>query len=79
MKVGSGFQILAATARDGNNNMFPLAFGVVGKEETSTWCWFLTQLKYALGGGTSKHGPFTIMSDRQKGLLNAFNQVFPEC
>ena len=50
-----------------------------GKEETSTWCWFLTRLRYVLGGGTGKHGPFTIMSDRQKGLLNAVNQVFPEC
>jgi hypothetical protein len=59
--------------------MFPLAFGVVGEEETSTWCWFLTQLRYAQGGCRNKHGPFTIMSDCQKGLLNAVNQVFPEC
>lgn len=38
------------------------------------------QLRYALGGGTSKSGhPFTIMSDRQKGLLNAVSKIFPEC
>jgi hypothetical protein len=78
-KLGNGFQILAATARDGNNNMFPLAFGVVGKEDKSTWCWFLFQLRSALDGGTSKYGPFTFMSDRQKGLLIAVNQIFPEC
>ncbi|XP_047051179.1 uncharacterized protein LOC124656490 [Lolium rigidum] len=66
-------------ARDGNNNMFPLAFGIVGKEETSTWCWFLLQLRYALGGSGNRYGSFTIMSDRQKGLLNAVKQVFPEC
>lgn len=59
--------------------MFPLAFGVVGKEETSTWCWFLLQLRYSLGGSGNRYGSFTIMYDRQKGLLNAVNQVFPEC
>jgi hypothetical protein len=79
LKLGNGFQILAATARDGNNNMFPLAFGVVGKEDKSTWCWLLFQLRSALGGGTSKYGPFTFMSDRQKGLLIAVNQIFLEC
>jgi hypothetical protein len=79
LKLGNGFQILAATARDGNNNMFPLAFGIVGKEETSTLCWFLLQLRYALGGSGNRYGSFTIMSDRQKSLLNVVKQVFPEC
>jgi hypothetical protein len=46
--------------------MFPIAFAVVPKEDTSNWCWFLTQLKYALGGEQGEFGPYTIMSDRQK-------------
>ena len=57
---------MAATGRDGNNNMFPIAFAVVPKEDTANWCWFLTQLKYALGGEQGEFGPYTIMSDRQK-------------
>ena len=66
MKLTTGQQILAATGRDGNNNIFPLAFGLVDKEETSSWAWFLTQLKYAIGGESGKFGLYTIISDRQK-------------
>lgn len=53
--------MLVASARDGNNNLFPLAFGVVGKEDTASWCWFLQQLKYALGGDHGKFGKWTFM------------------
>lgn len=77
VKLCTGAQILAATGRDGNNNMYPIAFAVVPKEDTANWCWFLTQLKYALGGEEGEFGPYTIMSDRQKGLLKAVTKVFP--
>ena len=33
IKLSTGQQILAATGRDGNNNIFPIAFGVVDKED----------------------------------------------
>ena len=56
---------LAATGRDGNNNIFPIAFGVVDKEDTASWLWFLTQLKFCIGT-SGKHGDYTIISDRQK-------------
>ena len=65
IKLSTGQQILATTGRDGNNNIFPIAFGVVDKEETATWLWFLTQLKYCIGEG-GKFGNYTIISDRQK-------------
>ena len=42
IKLSTGQQILAATGRDGNNNIFPIAFGVVDKEDTDSWTWFLT-------------------------------------
>nr|XP_020146808.2 uncharacterized protein LOC109732028 isoform X2 [Aegilops tauschii subsp. strangulata] len=79
IKLSTGQQILAATGRDGNNNIYPIAFGVVDKEDTDSWTWFLTQLKDALGGESGKFGYYTIISDRQKGLLNAVNHVFPNC
>ncbi|CAM0877022.1 unnamed protein product [Alopecurus aequalis] len=79
IKLATGAQILAATGRDGNNNIYPIAFGVVAKEDTANWLWFLEQLKYALGGEEGKFGHYTIMSDRQKGLINAIHKVFPNC
>ena len=65
IKLSTGQQILAATGRDGNNNIFPIAFGVVDKEETDNWTWFLTQLRTAIGTG-NRFGKYTIMSDKQK-------------
>jgi hypothetical protein len=41
VKLTNGAQVLAATARDDNNNLFPLAFGVVGKEDYKNRKWFL--------------------------------------
>ncbi|KAM0929547.1 hypothetical protein ACQ4PT_001592 [Festuca glaucescens] len=65
IKLSTGQQILAATGRDGNNNIFPIAFGVVDKEDTASWLWFLTQLRYCIGE-SGKFGMYTIISDRQK-------------
>ena len=50
IKLTTGAQILAATGRDGNNNIYPIAWGIVAKEDTENWTWFLEQLKEALGG-----------------------------
>jgi hypothetical protein len=77
IKLTIGAQILAATGRDGNNNIYPIAWAVVAKEDTENWQWFLEQLKEALGGEQGKFGYYTIMSDRQKGLLKAVTTVFP--
>nr|XP_040251378.1 uncharacterized protein LOC120968558 [Aegilops tauschii subsp. strangulata] len=77
IKLTTGQQILAATGRDGNNNIYPIAFGVVDKEDSESWTWFLTQLRFCIGSG-SKFGTYTIISDRQKGLLKAINEVFPD-
>ena len=66
IKLTTGAQILAATGRDGNKNIYPLAFGIVVQEDKANWCWFLHQLKICLGGEVGQFGPYTIMSDRQK-------------
>lgn len=79
IKLTTGAQILAATARDGNNNIYPIAWAVVAKEDTENWQWFLEQLKEAIGGEQGKFGYYTIMSDRQKGLIKAVTTVFPNC
>ena len=75
IKLTTGQQILAATGRDGNNNIFPIAFAIVDKENTASWSWFLTQLKYAIGGESGKFGYYTNISDRQKVLLSLLQSL----
>ena len=65
IKLSTGQQILAATGRDGNNNVFPIAFGVVDKEDGPKWTWFLNQLRVCIGT-SNQFGNYTIISDRQK-------------
>jgi len=77
IKLTTGAQILAATGRDGNNNIYPIAWAIVAKEDTENWQWFLEQLKEALGGEEGQFGQYTIMSDRQKGLITVVTTVFP--
>ncbi|KAE8778694.1 MATE efflux family protein 3, chloroplastic [Hordeum vulgare] len=77
IKLTTRQQILTATGRYGNNNIYPIAFGVVDKEDGDSWTWFLTQLRCCIGSG-SKFGTYTIISDGQKGLLKAINEVFPD-
>ncbi|KAL3632322.1 hypothetical protein CASFOL_025306 [Castilleja foliolosa] len=59
-------ELLSAIGRDGNNNMFPIAWAVVDVETTESWHWFLTNLindiGQAFGGGLG----LTFISDQQK-------------
>ena len=41
MKGKFGRHILSATARDVNDNIFPVALGVVEQENNDSWVWFL--------------------------------------
>ncbi|XP_044343151.1 uncharacterized protein [Triticum aestivum] len=69
-------QLLTAVGIDPNDCIFPIAMGMVEVESTFTWEWFLTTLKNDLN--ILNTSPFTIMSDRQKGLINAVEKVFPD-
>ncbi|KAI3439354.1 SWIM-type domain-containing protein [Psidium guajava] len=64
--------LLAATAADGNDAAFPVAFAVVDVESNDNWHWFLLQLKSAL----STSIPLTFIADRQKGLRESISEVF---
>ncbi|KAL0230951.1 hypothetical protein GEMRC1_010356 [Eukaryota sp. GEM-RC1] len=65
--------MLIAVAIDANGHTFPLAFSVVDTESTDTWTWFLENLRqvYDLSD-------VTIISDRQKGLINATRNVLSD-
>ncbi|KAG9144643.1 hypothetical protein Leryth_020945 [Lithospermum erythrorhizon] len=64
--------LLAATAADGNDEVFPVAFAVVDAETDDNWHWFLQQLKTAL---SVSHG-ITFVSDRGKGLRESIADIF---
>ncbi|XP_021722374.1 uncharacterized protein LOC110689850 [Chenopodium quinoa] len=69
LKGPYGGQLLVAVGRDGNNQMFPIAWAIVEVEKTETWSWFLYLLAADLG--TDEGAWYTFMSDQQKGLLAA--------
>ncbi|KAH9617401.1 hypothetical protein KSS87_018893 [Heliosperma pusillum] len=76
LKGPYGGQLLVAVGRDGNNQMFPIAWAVVDVENTESWSWFLQLLAEDLR--TLAGAGYTIMSDQQKGLLKAVAETWPQ-
>ncbi|KAL0362027.1 UNVERIFIED_CONTAM: hypothetical protein Scaly_1157900 [Sesamum calycinum] len=70
-----GGVMLTAVGIDPNNDSFPIAYAVVGGETRETWEWFLTLLRNDLN--IHRDSDYTFMSDKQKGLIPAFETVFP--
>ncbi|XP_073132219.1 uncharacterized protein [Henckelia pumila] len=75
LKVPHGGMLLSAVGVDPNNNNFPIVIAIVNNESGETWGWFLSLLKLDLN--IEKENEWTFMSDKQKGLIQAFNEVFP--
>jgi hypothetical protein len=65
-------QLATATAIDGHNWMYLVAYGIFYKETKADWTWFLRQLKRAIG---TPRG-LTIHTDACKGLETAVHNVF---
>lgn len=76
LKGPYGGQLLVAVGRDGNNQMFSIAWAVVEKECTTSLTWFLRLLGDDLR--TEEGAGYTFMSHQQKGLLNSLVDVFPQ-
>ncbi|XP_057469180.1 uncharacterized protein LOC130758332 isoform X2 [Actinidia eriantha] len=64
--------LLAATAADGDDAVFPIAFAIVDVETDDNWHWFLVQLKSAL----STIRNITFVADREKGLKHSIADIF---
>ncbi|XP_012852538.1 PREDICTED: uncharacterized protein LOC105972143 [Erythranthe guttata] len=77
LKGPSGGILLAAVGVDGNNSMYPFAYAIVEKEKTSSWLWFLELLTADSGIGGDSYN-WTIMSDKQKGLVEAVANLLPD-
>ena len=76
IKTKFGGQLLTAVGMDSNDCIYPIAIAVVEVESLAIWKWFLQKLKEDLGIDNTY--PWTIMTDKQKGLIPAVQQVFPE-
>ncbi|XP_066374845.1 uncharacterized protein [Miscanthus floridulus] len=75
-KGATNGELLCAIGRDANNQMYPIAWAVVDKENNDNWDWFCDMLFRDVGvqGG---HG-WVFISDQQKGILNAVSKWAPE-
>lgn len=62
---------------DPNNCIYPVVHAVVEKEKRKFWLWFLDLLIHDLNIVNSY--TWTIISDKQKGLVEAVEQLFPGC
>ncbi|CAN1125100.1 hypothetical protein LINPERHAP1_LOCUS19251 [Linum perenne] len=56
--------LLAAVGKDGNNQVFPIAWAVVEAENRSSWTWFIRALSEDLGVINGRG--WSVISDQQK-------------
>nr|XP_043622114.1 uncharacterized protein LOC122593734 [Erigeron canadensis] len=64
--------LFTATAVDGNDGFFTVAFAIVDVEDDDNWRWFLEQLKASIVNSRS----ITFVIDRDKNLKNSVHAVF---
>ncbi|KAL3696988.1 hypothetical protein R1sor_011064 [Riccia sorocarpa] len=69
-------QIFLASVLDGNKEAIILCYAVAHTEDTETWTWFCSKLKESISGIDGENT--VIMSDRDKGLAAAVDDVFPD-
>jgi len=68
--------LLCAIGRDGNNQIYPIAWAVVEMETNDSWDWFCYLLckDLQIGDGDG----WVIISDQQKGILNSVQTWLPK-
>ncbi|XP_021767368.1 uncharacterized protein LOC110731795 [Chenopodium quinoa] len=76
LKTFLGGQLLSVMGRDGNDQIYPIAWAVAEGENNLSWEWFFLHLKDCLeldeGQGVC------IISDEHMGILNAVKSVLPK-
>ncbi|XP_024200432.1 uncharacterized protein LOC112203741 [Rosa chinensis] len=76
LKSAFGSQLLATVGLDPNNTTYVVAYAMVEMESKDSWDWFLGILVNDLDIRGEGNG-YTIISDKQKGLLPASEAVLP--
>lgn len=74
-KGATNGELLCAVGRDANNQMYPVAWAVVEKENNDSWDWFCDLLFRDIGVGEGNDWVF--ISDQQKGILTAVAKWAP--
>ncbi|KAJ6684980.1 hypothetical protein OIU79_015124 [Salix purpurea] len=69
--------LLLATGFDGEGAVFPFAFAVVDDESNGEWMWFLSELHNLLEANIVNMPKLTILSDRQKSIIDGIEVHFP--
>ncbi|XP_021775519.1 uncharacterized protein LOC110739372 [Chenopodium quinoa] len=70
--------LLTALGIDGNNEIFLIAYGVVGTESIDNWGYFLRNLKILFDKEGCSRDDWTFISDRMKGVDTSILETFPE-
>ncbi|KAL2942723.1 Protein FAR1-RELATED SEQUENCE 8, partial [Bienertia sinuspersici] len=69
--------LLTAVGIDENNEIFPIAYGIVDNQSIESWSYFFRNLRLLFRGGVEKDD-FTFISDRMMGVEAALHEVFPQ-
>ncbi|KAF8378920.1 hypothetical protein HHK36_030269 [Tetracentron sinense] len=77
LKGPYGGVLLAAIALDGNNGLFPVTFAIVEGETKESWSFFFYYL-HTITGIITHQRPLCFMTDRQKGVVEAINEIILE-
>ncbi|XP_059650239.1 uncharacterized protein LOC132295998 [Cornus florida] len=76
LKGPFGGILITGIGLDGNNGLYPFAYAVVESERKESWKWFLEHL-HKITGDTCGNMAWVIMTDGQKGILPAVDEVYP--
>ncbi|XP_060182165.1 uncharacterized protein LOC132611814 [Lycium barbarum] len=66
--------LMIAVAKDGNNSIFPLAFGIADSENNESYRWFFRHVKKVFD--TRKD--LSILSDRHASIATAIKELYPD-
>ena len=67
-------EVLAAVGRDANNQIYPIAWVVVGVENKATWKWFIDLLMDDIDGGLG--AGITLLSDGHKVSIGSYLYIW---
>lgn len=69
--------LLSAIGYDANEQLYPIAFGIVDSENDDACAWFMGELYNALGGDYCKNPDLVVVSDRSDPIYKAVASKFP--
>ncbi|KAL2934812.1 Transposase for insertion sequence element IS905 [Bienertia sinuspersici] len=75
LKGNYGGVLLSAITLDGNYDIFPVAWVIVGSEDEESWMFFMHHLKNLLEPA-GREDQWCIISDRQKGIDNSLSRLW---